>query len=64
MDTKAKRGRPSLGPRTRFVLRLEPGLYEDLTQYADEKETSLNAVIAEVLADWWKRESTRSRRRR
>lgn len=55
---KGKRGRPKVHkePRHTLQVRIDANLYEKLRRYAfDHGDVSVNAIVGDALAEWWKR---------
>lgn len=52
---------PAREPEQKFVLRLPESLHHALRHVSIDRKTSLNALISEVLADWWSKQPERGR---
>ncbi len=46
-------------PEQKFVLRLPESLHQQLRHVAIDRKTSLNALIVEVVEEWWAKQPER-----
>lgn len=57
----ASRGRPTLGDREQFTVRLDEELMKELRLYCAVTKKSLSSIAADSTAEWWARHPEREK---